>query len=156
MAEAWIATHQEHFEHGQSLTFAIVLRADQALMGAIGLQIHQQHGRAELGYWIGRPYWNHGYCTEAARAVVQYGFDGLGLQRIHASFMTRNPASGRVMQKIGMTAEGRLRQHVQKWGSFEDIAVYGILRREVSAAGPGSVPYIEECNSDGVADENNV
>lgn len=131
MAEQWIATHREHYEHGTFVTFAIVLRTRRVLIGAIGLEIDSQHRRAELGYWIGTPYWNRGYCTEAAQAVVQFGFDVLGLCRIHAAYMTRNPASGRVMQKIGMTYEGCLRQHVQKWGVFEDVAVYGILRSDV-------------------------
>ena len=133
MAEQWIATHQESYARGEFVIFAIVLRANQALIGAMSLHMHPQHVHAELGYWIGTAYWNHGYCSEAAQAVLRYGFDVLGLHRIHASYMTRNPASGRVMQKIGMTYEGCLRQHVQKWGVFEDIAVYGILRSEASA-----------------------
>jgi [ribosomal protein S5]-alanine N-acetyltransferase len=133
MAEQWIATHQECYTRGEFVIFAIVLRANQTLIGAMSLHMYQQHVHAELGYWIGTAYWNHGYCSEAAQAVLRYGFDVLGLHRIHASYMTRNPASGRVMQKIGMTYEGCLRQHVQKWGVFEDIAIYGILRSEASA-----------------------
>jgi [ribosomal protein S5]-alanine N-acetyltransferase len=133
MAEQWIATHQESYARGEFVIFAIVLRANQALIGATSLHIHRPHVQAELGYWIGTAYWNHGYCSEAAQAVLRYGFDVLGLHRIHASYMTRNPASGRVMQKIGMTYEGCLRQHVQKWGIFEDIAIYGILRSEALA-----------------------
>ena len=115
---------------GELVNFAIVRRADNALLGAIGLRINQQHTHAELGYWIGQPYWNAGYCTEAAHAVVAYGFEGLKLHRIHASHMTRNPASGRVMQKIGMHYEGCLRQHVKKCEVFEDLALYGILQSE--------------------------
>jgi ribosomal-protein-alanine N-acetyltransferase len=133
MAEQWIATHQESYARGEFVIFAIVLRANQALIGATSLHIHRPHVQAELGYWIGTAYWNRGYCSEAAQAVLRYGFDVLGLHRIHASYMTRNPASGRVMQKIGMTYEGCLRQHVQKWGIFEDIAIYGILRSEALA-----------------------
>jgi RimJ/RimL family protein N-acetyltransferase len=133
MAEQWIATHQESYARGEFVIFAIVLRANQALIGAMSLHIHRPHVQAELGYWIGTAYWNHGYCSEAAQAVLRYGFDVLGLHRIYASYMTRNPASGRVMQKIGMTYEGCLRQHVQKWGIFEDIAIYGILRSEALA-----------------------
>ena len=84
--------------------------------------------RAELGYWIGKPYWGQGYCTEAARATLDFGFEQLGLNRIFAHHFARNPASGRVMQKIGMTREGRLRQHVKKWDAFEDLELYGILK----------------------------
>ena len=130
MAEQWIGTHQEHYEHGRQVILAIVLRADNALMGGIGLRLNPPHSNAELGYWLGVPYWNQGYGTEAARAMVAYGFEILGLHRIHASHMTRNPASGRIMQKIGMTHEGHLRQHVNKWGGFEDIEIYGILRSD--------------------------
>lgn len=130
VAEQWIRTHQEQFEQGRLVNFAIVRRADDLLLGAIGLQINPLDGHGELGYWIGKPYWNHGYCTEAAQAVVRYGFEVLGLQRIHAAYLTRNPASGRVMQKLGMIYEGCLRQHVKKGEVFEDLALYGILRSE--------------------------
>ncbi len=136
MAEQWIGTHQEKYERGELVNFAIVRRADNALMGTIGLRITPQHAHAELGYWLGTPYWNAGYCTEAAHAVVAYGFEVLGLYRIHASHMTRNPASGRVMQKIGMRYEGCLRQHVNKWEVFEDLAVYGILQSEYVSHNP--------------------
>jgi ribosomal-protein-alanine N-acetyltransferase len=130
MAEDWIRTHQAQFEQGTLVNFAIVLRADHALIGGVGMRINPHDANAELGYWIGIPYWNHGYCTEAAQAVVRYAFEVLGLHRLHASYLTRNPASGRVMQKLGMTYEGCLRQHVNKWEVFEDLAVYGILRSE--------------------------
>src|SRR5262245_13405706 len=130
MAEQWIRTHQEAYERGELGHCAIVRRADNTLMGCIGLRIDQPYAHAELAYWLGVPFWNQGYCTEAARAIVQYGFEVLRLHRIYASYMTRNPASGRVMQKIGMTYEGCLRQHVQKWGVFEDLAIYGILQSE--------------------------
>jgi ribosomal-protein-alanine N-acetyltransferase len=136
MAEEWIGTHQERFDRGELANFAIVRWQDDALIGAIGLVIHPGYGRAELGYWIGKAYWGQGYCTEAAEAVLDYGFAVLGLNRIHAHHMSRNPASGRVMAKIGMTHEGRLRQHVKKWEAFEDIEMYGILRRE----------YVRQCD----------
>ena len=65
--------------------------------------------------------------AEAASALVEYGFDVLDLNRIQARHMTRNPASGRVMQKIGMRLEGIQRQQVRVWDAFEDVAMYGIL-----------------------------
>jgi RimJ/RimL family protein N-acetyltransferase len=136
MAETWIGSHRERFEKGQFVTFAVALR-DDTLIGAISLHLNQDNERAELGYWIGKPYWGQGYCTEAARAVLQYGFEMLGLNRIHARHLARNPASGRVMQKIGMRHEGSLRKHAKKWGVFEDIEVYGILRDEHAKASPG-------------------
>ena len=102
MAEEWIGTHQGGYERGENVNFAITLTNEDVLIGAIGLAIHSSDENAELGYWVGKPFWNNGYCTEAARGVVEYGFTDLGLNRIYARHMTRNPPSGRVMEKIGM------------------------------------------------------
>ena len=128
MAEEWIGTHQSQFEWGEQIIFAIVLRADGSRLGNITLRINQSDEHGELGYWIGKPYWNMGYATEATKAVIRYGFEVLGLQRIFASHFTRNPASGRVMQKAGMTYKGCFRKHHKKWDVFEDLAYYGIIR----------------------------
>ncbi len=130
MAEVWISTHQESFDKGEAVTFAITLRTDARLVGAIGLRIIKAHRLAEMGYWVGRPYWNQGYCTEAAQAVLRYGFEVLDLNRVQARHMTHNPASGRVMQKLGMKYEGTLRQSLFRWGKFRDAAIYSILRDE--------------------------
>ena len=132
-AEQWIAKHQEVFAKGEALELAVTRRADGALVGAMGLRLEVEHARAELGYWIGTPYWGRGYGTEAAGAVVRYGFEALGLNRIYACHLVRNPASGRVMQKIGMAYEGCQRGHLRKWGQFEDVALYGILKEEYEA-----------------------
>jgi RimJ/RimL family protein N-acetyltransferase len=133
LAEAWINTHQERFEAGALVNFAITRRDDGALLGAIGLVIDKANARAELGYWLGLPYWNQGYMTEAAAAVLRYAFEALSLNKVNASYLLRNPASGRVMQKVGMTYEGTFRQHMFKWGVFEDLAYYAILKSEYEA-----------------------
>ncbi len=133
MAETWIGGHQERFEKGQLVNFAIVLKHGGELIGAIGLGLSLAQENAELGYWIGKPYWGRGYCTEAARAVLRYAFTELRLNRVHAHHWSNNPASGRVMQKIGMRHEGHLRQHAKKWGEFLDVEAYGILRSEHAA-----------------------
>lgn len=131
MAEEWISKHPGEFEKGEQITFAITHREEKYLIGAIGLSsISQEHETGEVGYWIGKPYWNQGYCTEATKAVLKYAFDVLRLNRIHARHFKRNPASGRVMQKAGMRHEGCLRQHYKKWGNYEDSELYGILKME--------------------------
>jgi len=130
MAEAWISSHAPGFEAGDQATYAIVTRDDDQLVGAIGLMINRAHARGELGYWIGVPFWNRGYATEAARAVLRFGFEELELNRISAIHLVRNPPSGRVMEKSGMRHEGILRQHFRKWGEFEDVAQYGVLAGE--------------------------
>ena len=112
------------------LRLAIRLRNDGRLCGGVGLHPEAPHNRAELGYWLGVPYWGHGYATEAATAVVRYGFEQLKLNRIFATYFTHNPASGKVLRKIGMKYEGCMRQHVLKWSEFVDLELCSILREE--------------------------
>ena len=130
MAEEWIGTHKPGYENGSLATFAIVLRDGPKLIGAIGLTLDRDVNKGELGYWIGKPYWNRGYATEAAVAAIAFGFDDLRLNRIRATHLTRNPSSGRVMEKAGMLLEGTACQEVMKWGKYEDLTIYGILRED--------------------------
>lgn len=134
IAEQWIGTRAEVAQNGADLTWAIADCADDTLYGAISLRSNLQNRHAELGYWIGLPYWGRGYATEAARAVVAYGFAKLPIQRVCARYYRRNPASGRVMQKLGMVYEGCQRRHLRKGERFEDVVHYGILREEWAAA----------------------
>ena len=130
MAEEWIAGHAPGYEDGKIATFAIVFRDSAALVGAMGLRIDRSVNKAELGYWVGKPFWNRGYATEAAIAVLAFGFDDLRLNRIHAAHLARNPSSGRVMEKAGMIREGTARQDAVRWGQYEDLVSYGILRED--------------------------
>ena len=118
---------------GRGVNLAIEISRSGELAGAIGLNLQREHDRAELGYWIGVPYWGQGYATEAGREVVRYGFEDLALNRIYAFHFVTNPASGRVLQKIGMRYEGKRRQHTLKWGEYLDNEAYGILRSEYRA-----------------------
>lgn len=131
----WIASHAGQFERREAVTYAIALREEGTLAGAAGLILDPANETAELGYWIGKPYWGRGYASEAARALVGWGFEALELHRIHASHFPRNPASGRVLRKIGMRHEGTLREHVKKWGEHLDLERYGLLRREFTGGG---------------------
>jgi ribosomal-protein-alanine N-acetyltransferase len=131
MAEEWIGGRQESFEKGNSVDLAITHREEGYLIGGTSLMnINQPSQRAEIAYWLGKPYWRKGYGTEAARAIVKYGFETLGLHRINGRHFGSNPASGRVLQKIGMKHEGCQRQAYKKWGKFEDFELYGIIRSD--------------------------
>jgi RimJ/RimL family protein N-acetyltransferase len=129
-AEGWIGAHAAAAEKGEGFSWAMVRKADDLLLGAIGLGIATPHRRAAMGYWLGVDYWNQGYTSEAARRVIAFGFEELGLHRVQAGYLPRNPASGRVMRKAGMTYEGTLRDYVRKGGRFEDVAMCAILRAE--------------------------
>ena len=126
-AERFLAYSEGVWQKGEGARFGIFLREGERLCGGIGLQANREHRHAELGYWIGVPFWRNGYCTEAVREVLKYGFDVLELQRIYASHSTNNPASGHILQKMGMRHEGTLRRHVLKWGDYLDLELYALL-----------------------------
>ncbi|MCG9126273.1 GNAT family N-acetyltransferase [Candidatus Poribacteria bacterium] len=132
MAEEWIRTHRQSLEDGTAFNLAIILKDNvrfepSDLIGAIGITIDTTNRIGELGFWIGKPYWNKGYCTEAAKEILKYGLDEIGLKSIHAFHLGRNPASGRVLQKIGMKYEDSFPNAIEKWGKMEDLIKYNML-----------------------------
>lgn len=130
-ALAWIANQRRESVRGRATNFAIRLLPGSPLIGCASLRdIDLEHLQAELGFWIGHQWWGQGYATEAAAAVIRFGFDTLGLNRICAHHMARNPAAGQVLLHVGMSREGLLRERVKKWGVHEDVAVYAILRED--------------------------
>ena len=130
MAEKWIEFCEEKTASGELINFAIISHSNGAFLGVIGIHPDDNGSQAELGYWVGKPYWNQGYATEAVTAVIGHGFTQLGLERVYAAHFTRNPSSGRVMQKAGMLHEGFLKDHTEKWGKFEGLELYGVTREQ--------------------------
>jgi [ribosomal protein S5]-alanine N-acetyltransferase len=126
MAESWISTHQTCFYEGHGVVFAICLRSG-FLIGAVSLSRAGLFNRAELGYWIGVDYWNRGYCTEAVKAILEYGFKVLKYHKISARYFAGNYSSGRVMEKAGMIREGVLQDEVLKDGRYITVELYGIV-----------------------------
>lgn len=90
-AEGWVRSRWEAAETGDAFNWAITRLGEDALIGSCGLGVDKRHMRAEMGYWLGVPYWNRGYMTEAAAAVLAYGFNELALHRIQATALPRNP-----------------------------------------------------------------
>ena len=135
---SFLAHADADFRAGRSVTFAVTTLQGRDLCGAVGLAIAPAHERAELGYWIGVPYWGQGFATEAASSVLSFGFETLRLNRIHASHFAGNTASQRVLEKVGMRHEGPSRQHVRKWNRFFDVENYGLLASEFSGKAKSS------------------
>jgi [ribosomal protein S5]-alanine N-acetyltransferase len=134
-ARQWIAEAADLLAKSKAVVFGMQLKGEGNLVGAVGLRdIDVEHSLAEMGFWVAVERWGQGYATEAARAVVAFGFRQLGLNRIYAHHMLRNPASGRVLARIGMKPEGLLRQRVRKWGVFEDVVLMAVLRAEWAEA----------------------
>ena len=130
MAEEFIRAQETAIANGTDYNLGVFLRETGELNGGIGLRINRTHNTAELGYWIGKPYWRNGYCTEAVAAIVEFGFATLRLRKIFAEHFADNPASGRVLQKLGFVHEGCRRKHVQRFGKIQDVELYGLFRDE--------------------------
>ncbi len=132
-ASTFIERSQQAWDKGERYGFAIVLKDSDTFMGVIGIIPELQHFRAEVGYWIGKPFWGKGYVTEALKRVLQFGFEKLDLNRIDAAYRVDNPASGRVMEKVGMQLEGTFRQVMFRDGAYSDLSYRAILREEYEA-----------------------
>ena len=133
-AQRFLANADDNFRVGRSVTFAVTISPGGELCGAVGLAIAPAQERAELGYWIGIPYWGQGFATEAARAVIAFGFETLRLNRIHASHFVGNMASQRRRQRQRRTREPRSRALPEKWSRFIDLENYGMLASEFRGA----------------------
>ena len=132
-AQEWIALRAAQGNPAKQIAFGITIKADGQLIGAAGLgDIDPEHCHAEMGFWIGVEWWGKGFASEAAAAVLRHGFEGLKLNRICANHMVRNPASARVLEKVGMRREGLQRQRLRKWGVFEDVVMMAMLRDDWS------------------------
>jgi len=94
-----------YLEESETETAFAITRADDVLIGICGLMMKPRK-TPEIGYWLGVPYWGHGYATEAARAVIDYAFEDLGLERLEAGARVSNPASRRVLEKCGFQWSG--------------------------------------------------
>ena len=96
-------------EAGNAIEFAIAVTDVDAVVGSVGLK--RSCGDAEgaaLGYWLGQPYWGHGYASEAVKAIVAYGFGTLGLRRIEAETDPENERSAHVLLKMGFRPVGQV------------------------------------------------
>ncbi|MDL1896993.1 GNAT family N-acetyltransferase [Anaerolineae bacterium CFX7] len=111
--------------------FAIALPADNKVIGNVGLRKRGvKTYDADMGYEIDPKVWGNGYATEAAEALLQFGFTTLQLHRIWAEALAANENSIRVLEKLGMRQEGRLREKEFFKGRFWDTVIYGILAEE--------------------------
>jgi len=125
-AANWIAAHGDDWQRGSAAIFAVCLRSDGELIGAVGL-MNILNQDAELGYWVGEPYWGQGYASEAVDALIGFGITSCELTRLHAHHLSRNPTSGKVLRNAGL-------QRIEKRGitardgvTQEDAEFYELL-----------------------------
>ena len=123
---------RERWRYDEGFTFAIIDKGANEFVGAMGIH-PKQHHTAEVGYWIGKPFWGRGLATAALRLIIQFGFEQLELNRIQAGHFRQNTASGRVMQKANMRYEGVQRQGMRHHEEYKDVVYYAILREDYEA-----------------------
>ncbi|TLS38197.1 GNAT family N-acetyltransferase [Pseudalkalibacillus caeni] len=122
---------KKSFEERKSITWGIVHKEDHKLIGACGFGVlNESDHMGEIGYVLSKVYWGEGYAPEAVEAMIKYGFEEMGLNRIQARCSKTNPSSERVMQKVGMEYEGTLRQNKYVNGQYIDKKMYSILRED--------------------------
>ncbi|MEM1263917.1 MAG: GNAT family protein [Pseudomonadota bacterium] len=121
---------ETHWAEQTALHAIVADRDSGAVRGYALLRFDAGFNTAELGYWIGTAFAGRGLATEAAAAVVDYGFGTLAMCRLEAQYLSRNSESGRVLEKLGFKQEGLLREASYKHGYGEDLIVAGLLRHE--------------------------
>jgi RimJ/RimL family protein N-acetyltransferase len=131
-ADDWIA-----FASNRSPPASLAIEVESQAVGGVSLLPHDDVERvsAELGYWLGRVFWNRGVMTAAVRAITQYGFEQFALTRIYAVPFAANAASQRVLEKAGYTREGVLRRSAIKDGVVTDQVLFAITDRDFAAKG---------------------
>ena len=113
---------------------AATLKEERTLIGNCGIRMNKAHGhKADLGYEFSPEYWGRGYATEAAQAMLEFGFTELNLHRIWARCVADNLASARVLEKLGLKLEGRLQEHEHFKNRWWDTLIYGLLASDWKA-----------------------
>lgn len=135
VARRWIVQRLGWWDARKGATLAIARRTQpDALLGTVSLRRFARDDRAELGYWLAHAHWGDGLATEACRAMLGWGFEGLHLARVYAQVLEGNDASCHVLAKLGMVREGVKRRHVRHGGALRDVTMFGMLREEWPAS----------------------
>ena len=130
-SKSFLRSLVEGYENAEAADWGIVCKENGRFIGGCGIAGWSlEHARAELGYVLSREYWGRGLMPEAVRAMIHFGFERMGLNRIEARCIAENAASEGVMEKVGMTHEGTLRQREFIKGAYQDIKLYAILKSE--------------------------
>lgn len=135
---AYIRYIIHQYRLGQPSSWCIVEKTSGRAVGTIGfMSFSPENSMVEVGYSLARDRWNCGYMTEALAAVLREIFTVMKLNRVEAQHFTRNPSSGRVMEKCGMTHEGHLRRRIYNKGEFLDVEMWGMLASDWARLHPG-------------------
>lgn len=130
-ATGFIGITKKNRQKKKAVELGIESKETKEIIGMISLMnIDWKNKNAELGYWLGKRYWNKGIMKEAVRLLLQFGFKKLKLEKIYAKVLHPNIASAKVLEKSGFVSEGRLRKATLRRGKWYDDLYYGILKTE--------------------------
>ncbi len=135
---------EEQLRFGEGYQFAIERLDESGIIGCIGPRLVEHPQQADIGYWLGVPFWNQGYMTEAVSLVSHFSFEYLGVERVYATVMVDNEGSRRALEKNGFLLDGRLRGHALKRGEWRDAWFLSLLRSEWQAGRERFLPRDEE------------
>lgn len=122
---------QDRYAVGKFYDWAVVDKATGKMIGTCGFTcFHEEHNSAECGYVLNPGYWGRGIAAEALGAVMKFGFMTIGLHRIECRYMQGNDRSRRVMEKVGMTYEGMMRDAILVGNEYKTVGVCSILASE--------------------------
>ena len=124
---------QAEFRAGENCCLAIERADKTGLVGGIDVRFPRHPRQADIGYWLGVPYWNKGYMTEAVRLICYLSFKQFDAARVYATVFVGNTGSRRVLEKNGFSVDGTLRSHVFKRGQFVDSWFMTLLRSKWEA-----------------------
>ncbi|TFH29397.1 MAG: N-acetyltransferase [Promethearchaeota archaeon] len=121
---------ENQWHMNQDLTYTIFNLHDQ-IVGQISIyNIAYLHFRGEIGIWIGREYWTHGFGKDALQTIINYSFTQLHLNRLQAHMFVENSTSISLFESVGFQNEGLIREFVRKKEKFRDVYSYSLLKRE--------------------------
>lgn len=121
---------QNRFKEGLGIRWGIQLKGEKNIIGTIGYNNFAENHRANLGYDLQSAFWNRGYMSEAASAVIDFGFNDLKINRIEADVMIGNHLSERLLSKLGFRNEGCLRDWMYWDNRHFDMTMFSLLKRE--------------------------
>ena len=125
---------RDQFAGQHGLLWAVERTDDHRVVGLVGLSYDSYHARASAGYDFARQVWGRGLATEALQAVIRFGFEQMGLNRIEAETIADNAASVRVLEKLGFTCEGIRKEYsLEDDGVYHDDAIYALLRQQYTS-----------------------
>lgn len=129
-AQKWIRETGAALDEEKKYAFLLTCKDNDVIVGDVQLTRDPTHNVGDIGYIIGKEHRGAGYAEEAARELLRFAFEDIELHRVYATCWRSNERSAHILEKLGFTREGVLREHALKWGKYEDDVYYGLLRRE--------------------------